>query len=74
MWKSTFIKSWEEIVEKNHKHSQPLSDHLQFQLINEIFSADRCFIFLGSDNTIIPHDEFHQLLKKLSRKKNIKSL
>lgn len=71
VWKSTFIKSWEEIVEKNHKHSQPLSDHLQSQLINEIFSADRCFIFLGSDNTIIPHDEFHQLLKELSRKKNI---
>ncbi len=81
VWKSTFIKSWEEIVEKNHKYSQPLSGNLQSQIINEISCADRCFIFLGSDNTIIPHihfqqnmrpsDECHQLLKELSQKKNI---
>ncbi len=55
-WLRAFTKNWEEAVKRNHIHSLPLNASIQTQLIKNIGSAQRCFIFIDYDNSLNPID------------------
>jgi trehalose 6-phosphate synthase/phosphatase len=52
-WLRAFIQHWADAVQRNHIHSIPLRHGVYENLFKRIAAANRCFIFLDYDGSLI---------------------